>query len=162
VITALDLRTILEIIPVVALAVVSVLTVKDLPRWKWIAVVGFTLVAAGATGWDLLQKEQGQAHSREVRDKLAQFESAGQTLLQRTYSDAEPPTGDFARWASDTEAYLSAELGPSYVTRFRSAAGLPMSGVPIGIQITRLELWSSINSRVARLEQFTTELPSAK
>ena len=90
--------------------------------------------------------------------RLGKYIGAAEGLLTALRDPAQPaPTGDADRWAHEVEDYLRAELGPGYVERFRSSAGM-IHGQPSGISDQRLGYWNGIYERATRLQQFSGEV----
>jgi hypothetical protein len=89
---------------------------------------------------------------------LADFQERGARLVSQTLDNGLPLPQEAAdKWAGEVEAYL-ATLGPTYVPRFRSDAGLPIPGTPTGIQSNRLGFLQALKYRMARLDQFSSEI----
>ena len=105
------------------------------------------------------QQAAAQAQRRAVREQLGTFIDEGTALQRLCTNEQEPaPEQQANEWAGRVEAYLTANLGASYVTRFRSSAGLPV-GMNAIVSIPHRNLWSGIRTRLARLEQFSQEMP---
>jgi len=94
---------------------------------------------------------------REIQEGLGSFIAEGHRLLAKCRIEKDPPPEAEANdWAGRTENFLSQKLGNAYVARFRSAAGLPLTATSI-TSIPHSNLWASIYTRMARLEQFSGE-----
>lgn len=99
-----------------------------------------------------------RARRRAIADVLGGFIGEGRALALQCLKEAEPPpTAAADQWGAKVEAYLTANLGAGMVPRFRSHAGLPMMATAIQSR-PHERLWSGIQIRVARLEQFAQEL----
>ena len=88
------------------------------------------------------------------RHKLVEFVSEGQELLELCSTD--PPDDRTKDWAERAQGYLGQHLGPRSVAIFGSNAGLPPLRAYTNSKDEGLEL--AIKIRLARLEQFLTEL----
>ena len=92
---------------------------------------------------------------RNIRETLGRFLAEGHELLGRCGDEQQqPPTEDADSWAAKTEEFLAANLGESFIARFRSGAGLPMTATSIA-SIPHRQLWAGIWVRIARLEEFS-------
>ena len=69
------------------------------------------------------------------------------------------PVEKINAWAAEVEAFLTANLDPSYVARFRNGSGLD-SRILVGanISLERQGYWWAVHTRTVRLDQFVTEL----
>jgi len=95
---------------------------------------------------------------KAVRNALGAFLAEGRQLLSECANEREPPPEQKAEdWAARTEAYLNEHLDAGHVALFRSGGGLPMTATSIS-SIPHRQLWSGIRVRVARLEQFISQL----
>lgn len=82
----------------------------------------------------------------------------GRNLQGRCSDEKQPaPVNETDAWAAEVEKYLADNWGESYVARFRSHAGLPMSATSIESREHR-NVWSFLHTRLARLEQFIQEV----
>jgi len=105
------------------------------------------------------QLEQRQQR-REIRESLGGFLTQGRQLRSRCANEQEPPpNAEGDEWAATVETFLRERLGESYIARFQSDAGLPLSATSIS-SIPHRMLWGRINTRMARLQQFLEELGS--
>ncbi len=112
------------------------------------------LVTVGLTGW---QAYRTQSRSQTVREGLGSLIGEGRAIQLRCAEESSPvPEQEANEWASKAETFLRDHLGDSYVSRFRSHAGLPMSATTISSNPHR-QLWGNIHFRLARLEQFSEE-----
>jgi hypothetical protein len=94
----------------------------------------------------------------EIRERLGQFMTKGQELMGECSKENQPAPNDAAnQWAGEVEYFLLGHLGAEYIPRFRSDAGLPISGTFI-VSIEHRNLWAGIRVRLARLEQFLAEM----
>jgi hypothetical protein len=65
---------------------------------------------------------------KKRRETLGVFLEQGQTLKRKCANEKDPPPNEEAdTWASEVESYLSDELDDSYISRFRSSAGVPLT-----------------------------------
>jgi hypothetical protein len=72
------------------------------------------------------QKAEERAWWGLVREQLGTFIARGTALFGLTGMASQPlPTEQARQWTTDTENYLSATLGNSYVIRFRDSSGIP-------------------------------------
>jgi hypothetical protein len=154
------------IIPGAAAALMGLitLTAKDMARWKKACLVVLTLIAIGGTGvsqwWTLHERAQEQTEREGIRNHLGELEGEGERLIKQCLDNSAPlPEAAAHEWTDQVESFLSQKLGPSYVTRFRSDAGVTAHGIPSGgVLNDRLGLWWWLYARVARLDQFASEL----
>ena len=99
-----------------------------------------------------------KAKKRETREKLGEFLEQGQTLKRKCANEKDPPPDEEAdTWASEVESYLSDELDDSYISRFRSSAGVPLTANSIS-SIPHRNLWAGIHTRLYQLEKFIEQL----
>ncbi len=102
--------------------------------------------------------EKERKRKREIREKLGDFLARGQQLMGQCANEhVSAPDAEADKWAGEVEHYLQKELGSEYVARFRSGAGMPLSATSIQDQAHR-NLWSGLNVRVYRLDQFLSDL----
>jgi hypothetical protein len=167
------LRTYASIIPA-AIAIINAFVAlivaeffKDDLLAKIVLVVSAGLLgvlAIAATIYNQRRIETDQAEARKKRtrdrDRLGQFLAHGQLLMAQCGNTDEPcPGAEAEAWATETEDFLGGHLGQAYIARFRSGAGLPLTANAIA-DLQRRNLWGAIYVRVARLEQFSAEIPS--
>jgi hypothetical protein len=104
------------------------------------------------------ESEKEKKRRREIRRRLGEFLGRGQQLMALCANDQIPPPNKEANeWAEETEKYLGHNLGSEYIARFRSGAGMPLAATSI-VELGHRNLWSELNVRVYRLEQFLSEL----
>jgi ElaB/YqjD/DUF883 family membrane-anchored ribosome-binding protein len=104
------------------------------------------------------KSEEAKKRMREIRKRLGEFLGRGQQLMALCANEKIPPPNKEANeWAEETEKYLGHNLGPEYIARFRSGAGMPLTASSI-VELGHRNLWSELNVRVYRLEQFLSEL----
>lgn len=102
--------------------------------------------------------EEEKKRKKKIRAKLGELLGQGQQLMIQCGNEQAPAPEEAAnKWADTTEKFLEKELGPEYVSRFRSGAGMPLSATSI-VDPAHRNLWSGLNVRVYRLEQFLAEL----
>jgi hypothetical protein len=104
-------------------------------------------------------RDAAAARRLAIRDGLGSFVAEGNDLKELCRdATKQVPLDQTYEWANTVEAFLSTQLGQSYVNRFRDSTGvLPMS--PAGLGGEHLNVWSYIYSRIFRLEQFSQQLP---
>ena len=130
----------------------------------FIAVVlslSLSAVAAAICSQRLInaQKLEERAWWGAVREQLGTFLGQGNALMQKCHNESvAPPQQEVGVWTMGIDEYLASVLGQSYAARFRSDAGLPLTATAISSPAHRT-LWYAIFFRVARLEQFSEELP---
>jgi hypothetical protein len=139
-------------------------------RVRFIAIIVLLSSSAiGATFYSqhlvVVQRAKERAQREMIREQLGSFIAQGNELLRRLANPADQsPIGDLFQqvnqWALSANGFLQTR-GPSYPARFFSDAGL--LGLDTGAQVSedRHSLWRYVNTRVARLEQFSQELPSS-
>jgi hypothetical protein len=95
-----------------------------------------------------------------IRESLGLLLLEGQQIQQMCGNEKEPaPSNQAQEWADRAEAYLSENLGQSYVARFRSGAGLPPGSTPMyWHSMEHRNLLTHLQVRLARLNQFLEEL----
>ena len=104
------------------------------------------------------ESEKAKKRRTEIRKRLGEFLGRGQQLMALCSNEqVSPPLREANEWGEETEKYLAQNLGPEYVARFRSAAGMPLAATSI-VGLAHRNLWSALNARVYRLEQFLSEL----
>lgn len=97
---------------------------------------------------------------KKIRETLGVFLEQGQELQRKCANEKEPPPDDEAdKWASEVEEFLMTELDKSFVSRFRSSAGVPLTANSIS-SISHRQLWHSIRTRIYQLAKFIEELGS--
>jgi hypothetical protein len=149
---------ILIAIPAVAASLINLiaLVASDAPRWQKGAVTVLTILAVGAfflgAWWPQHEKQIEDARRTEVRERLGYFIDEGQSMLNMMRSNKQPSIEQRDKWASETESFLK-QLGDSYVTRFRSDAGITDVFTPGGNDFN----WRFVNDRVTRLHEFSAE-----
>ena len=132
------------------------------------ACIGF-LVAGGLTYHELrgekLKTEsilENRQRNREIREKLGDYLERGREwLIQCSNEKAPPPEDNAEQWANDVEQFLASHLDNSYISRFRSSAGLPLTANSISSYQHR-QLWAGIHVRLSRLTEFITELSAIR
>ncbi len=94
-----------------------------------------------------------------IREWLGLFVAEGNNLKEQCRDvTKQVPLDQAYEWANRIEAFLSTQLGLSYVNRFKDSTGiLPAS--PPGLGGEHLNVWAYIYSRIFRLEQFSQQLP---
>ncbi len=117
-------------------------------------IISFTMIAVGAIyAWYIHPRQQ-----RKKQSVLGEYADDGQSLMTQCANEKDPPPNDAAEaWAKKVETYLSANLGKSYITRFRSGHGLPMSANSISSMDHR-NLWAGLRVRIIRLHEFIKEI----
>lgn len=99
-----------------------------------------------------------RARRKVVSEALGAFMLRGREIQRSCGNESvPPPQAEADKWTGEVEKYLEANLGASFVARFRNFSGLPMSATSIA-SVPHRNLWSGITTRMARLEQFIQEL----
>lgn len=102
--------------------------------------------------------EKEKKRKQQMRQQLGIYVEQGQDFMARCGNEQVPaPVVEAEKWAQSVEAYLKKELGPEYVPRFRSGAGMPLAATSLQDKAHR-DLWGGINVRVYRLQEFMSEL----
>jgi hypothetical protein len=122
----------------------------------------FSAAAIGATIYSqysmLAAKAAEAARKNAIHEQLGIFIAAGDDLMGKSRDiNQNAPETEVTQWAEKVENYLSENLGPSYVFRFRDESGV-QGHPPEGIAGKRLFLWAITYLRVFRLEQFSQEV----
>ncbi len=133
---------------------------------KYLLVVGAVscaTIAVGITVYgqyrEVSQNIEGRQHNSAVRERIGEFIDQGNGLMRECAIKEAPPPEDAANaWANTVEAYLAAQLGASYVIRFRDPTGTPSMALN-GADPAHQNLWFGIYIRMLRLEQFSREIP---
>jgi hypothetical protein len=106
---------------------------------------------------NLRQQLDDRQRRARIREALGSFMLTGRALQRQCGDESKlAPNKEADDWAADVEKYLRDTLGESYVARFRSHSGLPMTGNSIQ-SIPHRNLWGGLDTRLARLEQFIEE-----
>uniref|UniRef100_A0A6M3LC15 Uncharacterized protein n=1 Tax=viral metagenome TaxID=1070528 RepID=A0A6M3LC15_9ZZZZ len=93
---------------------------------------------------------------KEIRESLGKFLEQGQSLQGKCFSQGESPEGECQSWADEVETFLENKLDSSYISRFRSSAGVPLTAM---VDTTRHpNLWKAIHTRNFQLSKFLEEL----
>ena len=128
---------------------------------KWL-LVGLTLIAIGGTGfsgwWTLHESHVREARQNEIRETLGKFINEGQGLANAILRSPAAPleTGKIDDWANRAANFLQT-LGPSYVVRFMSNAGLESALSMNGLDQEHQTWWNGITRRLTRLHEFSAE-----
>jgi hypothetical protein len=129
------------------------------PYWIWDAERQ-ELVAAGKEISSLSAKLDDRERKKAIRSQLGVFLDQGQQLMVRCADESQPPpNADADEWAAKTETYLTAQLDPSFVARFRNGTGLPLTANSIA-SIPHRNLWAGLWVSMSRIQQFIQELGS--
>jgi hypothetical protein len=136
------------------------------PYWlMWVLMtVGF-LIAGGLTYHELRGEKIKQdakldlrERNRKLREVLGIYLNEGQVLLRQCLNQKMAPPRDKANdWVKKVEQTLETELNGSYVSRFRSEAGLTQIAIDIQ-SVYHRDLYGWIHIRLSRLTQMITEL----
>jgi hypothetical protein len=93
----------------------------------------------------------------EVRERLGLFIQEGQELMNRCADVGQrPPYEEFVKWAQKIEEFLRHHLGDSYIERFRSGAGLPLTANSVA-SIEHRSLLANLHVRLAQIQEFIKE-----
>jgi hypothetical protein len=155
----------LDIVPAIVASLIALVALapKEVPGWRKVVVGALLLVAIAATVAHRFSTAAKTEHERvekaTIREQLGKFELEGAKLIASTLNnDTSLPQDDARKWASDVDEFLGTKLDQSYVIRFHSDSGIPVPGTPFGIQISRLGLLQWLHFRMARLDQFASEI----
>jgi hypothetical protein len=147
-----------------------------MPTYSWLVwpfgVAGIFILRLVSTPYRLAKEDferiavlEAVRASKEKRDairlELGKFLEEGQRLqLQSQDEDVPPPEAEAASWLARLAAYLGGNphLGPSYVARLNNPHGLPSRVTGIW-SLPHRKVEGGIASRLARLEQFLSEIP---
>jgi hypothetical protein len=128
-----------------------------------VASIVLGTLAAGGTIYGQVVTVRKQAaetvRKAQIQERLGNFIGQGEGLLAVLRDPTQPFPTQVDSWAKEVEDYLRTVLGPGYVERFRSTAGL-FHGEPPGIDGTRQAYWNGVYERVTRLQQFSSETGS--
>lgn len=163
--TVRDLLNAISGVAVLLIAVVAtIMTIappSDAFKRTWVLVTCLLAVVAilGLIGGQYLDRQEKRDADKtlgERRATLGALITEGQELVQQLGRGTELPAGVADEWAKRSEQFLTT-LGPGYVSRFRSDAGL-MSGTSLAGNPQRSNLWRIISARVMRLNEIAAEL----
>jgi hypothetical protein len=142
---------------------------KDSPRARAVLVAAsmiFGCIAIIATFYsqhEIVATRDAEAARRvAVREGIGKLIEEGQNLQNECADAATPlPKEAVIDWETQAKAFLSANLGPSYVTRFGDPIGAsPLLTVSMSaMSDDRRNLFIGIYVRIFRLEQFSQQLP---
>jgi hypothetical protein len=152
------------ILPGIAAVIMGGLTLqtKGMPVWKKQLLALLTVIAIGGTGfggwWTLHERHIQEARQTEIRETLGKFIDEGQGLANAILtSPAVPLEKDkITDWTNRAANFLQT-LGPSYVVRFMSNAGLESALSMNGLDQEHQGWWNSIRIRLTRLHEFSAE-----
>jgi len=139
---------------------------ENFPTWGWILFMIIGLLIAPFYAFHKLRKHRDEIaeqltknnKKKEIRESLGAFIETGRELKTKCADEKEPPPNDEAQeWADSIENYLTQELDNSYVFRFRSSAGVPMTANSIS-SIPHRNLWGAIHTRIFQLDKFFEQL----
>jgi len=148
-------------------AYLDISNAAPIPTWVWLTLLLIGLIVAPFVAFHKLRLQRDELKSQlddksrrqSIKDALSEFMNEGLQLRRQCADENKPPPNDEANdWATRVEAYLANHRGESYVSRFRSDAGLPMTATSISSMPHR-NLWGGIHTRLSRLEQFIAEIP---
>ncbi len=138
-------------------AFVAVVRLIAAPFWLWQSERE-KLQAAEAEVADLRRQLDPRAKNKAIREGLACLLAEGGRLAGICEDEQqEPPEQLTVQWDKSTEEFLRAQLDESFVTRFRNFAGLSLYSLGRGSP-ERGRLWSQIQFRLMRLNEFMREL----
>lgn len=129
-----------------------------------VIIISFSIAAIGATFYSqylvVAERAKERARTLMVREQLGTFIAEGTNLLNLVATASVPaPTEQANAWAANIEGFLVANMGGSYVVRFRDSTVLPPGASLIGVDEQHQNLWRGIYSRMLRLERFSEEIP---
>ena len=145
---------------------------KIQPRVYWsVAVVG--LVGACYRAWSAehearlpaeresslrAQQEKIETDRKRQVERLTEFIDQGQKLIQRCRSEKElVPEVDATNWAAGAERLIAEVFGSTYISRFKSAVGMPMHAAHWP-NLENRHVDGYVYVRVYRLQEFIDEL----
>ena len=134
---------------------------QDYPTAKVLLVTSAGLLGAAAicatfyTQRQIVATRDAEAARRlAIREGLGSFVAEGNDLKEQCRdATKQAPLGQACEWANRVEAFLSTQLGQSYVNRFRNSTGVSLA-FPAGLGGEHLNVWNYVYSRLFRLEQF--------
>jgi hypothetical protein len=136
----------------------------QVPVWAFVGVITCRLILAPYWIWRDDQEKiaaliaASHDKHKNIRIRLGEFLEQGRVLMRRCANEKEAAPEDEAQeWANAAEDYMRANLDESYVARFRDGSDLPLGVTTINSAPHR-QLWSGIKVRVARLQQFVSEM----
>jgi hypothetical protein len=148
------------------IAVIVAQLFLDYPIAKALLVACAGLLGAAAifatfyTQHQIVTTRDAEAARRlAIREWLGSFVAEGNNLKDQCRDvTKQVPLDQTYEWANRIEAFLSTQLGQSYVNRFKDSTGVPLASPP-GLEGEHLNVWAYIYSRIFRLEQFSQQLP---
>jgi hypothetical protein len=134
---------------------------------RWLIIGGLTgiiaAVGAGIAAWPFVmaphEKRVQEARQTEIRETLGKFIDEGQVLENAIVASPTAPVekDKIADWIQRTANFLQT-LGPSYVTRFTSSAGLESALSPgASLDPEHVGWWNALRIRLTRLHEFSAE-----
>jgi hypothetical protein len=153
----------------IANSMISVGIAHFKPERTWLKVVilaisiilGLAAAAATVYGQHEIVRVQQEEKTRraDIHKMLGNFIASGNVIMLSLRDQSKPVDLEGANtWASAVEGYLAKALPPGYVPRFRDGSGI-VHGEPMGIDVEHQNVWNGIYERIARLEQFSSEVP---
>ena len=116
-------------------------------------VIGILLIL-----WGLLKNPEINNTRKVKREILAKFLEEGQALKRECTNEGEAPPNDIANeWGQKVEDYLEKEFDKSFVSRFHSSVGVPLTANSIS-SIPHRNLWAGIHTRLYQLGKFIEQL----
>jgi|SRR5208283_2694935 len=107
-----------------------------------------------------LRAQQGRikAKRKQQSELLTQYIEQGQALIQRCRSQNElVPEADATNWAAQTEQIIAEVFDHTYISRFRSGVGIPLTAAHWpNLENRRVD--GFVYARVYRLQCFVDEL----
>ena len=138
---------------------------KDHPVAKVLLVVASGVLSAASIGATIASQRQivferttETARGLAIREGIGNYLEEGKSLKRRCEDASVPlPEAQVADWDKRAKAFLTTNLGASYVTRFSDPTGAipPIVGGPPD----RRPLCLGTYIRLFRLEQFSQQIP---
>jgi len=144
----------------------DIFNAPPIPKSVWLTLALVVLMVAPFLAFHKVRLQRDKlrnqlddkSRKQAIKDTLGRFLDEGRQLQRQCANENEPPPSEEADdWAARVEAYLIEHLGQSYVSRFRSPAGLPMAATSIS-SVAHRNLWGGICTRLSRLDQFIGEI----
>jgi hypothetical protein len=104
------------------------------------------------------QQERTKARRKQQAELLTQYIEQGQTLIQRCRSQNELVSeADATKWATEAEHVIAEVFDSTYISRFRSGVGIPLSAAHWP-NLENRHVDGFVYARVYRLQCFVDEL----
>jgi hypothetical protein len=128
------------------------------------ASVAFAVIITGISVYsarhEITEREAREAKQKQVREQLGSFIEEGDRLMDSCRIQANtPPTKEIEQWRERVVDFLEANLGHSFVVRFRDRTGVTLTELMIA-DADHQNAWTMVYFYVARLHEFSRQLPS--